>query len=86
MLNRLDTIVWRSQEHGLMKYFESVSKRTFKQKANTEMRSSSLDSNSQMAAAGGLQEILIACGIYLVGVFFGIVIFIVEHLWKWDIP
>lgn len=76
--NRMKTILMRSQEYGLMKYFESLSQRTFKQ-ITTEMRSHTLNSVTMVATAGGLQEILIACAIYLIGTFCGIVTFIVEY-------
>lgn len=82
MLSRLDTIVFRSQEHGLMIYFKKLSKRTFKQEATTEKRSISQDPNSLVAASGRLQEILIACVIYMLGVSFGTVIFVLELLRK----
>lgn len=78
---RLNTIVMRLQEHGLVQYFESVAKRTFKQ-MNTEIRSNEADSNSMVAKAGGIQEILIACGIYFVGISAGIVIFSLENFSK----
>lgn len=71
----------RSHENGLMKYFESVSQRTFTQ-STTEMRSNTLKSVILAAAAGGLQEMLIACAIYLLGMSSGIVIFILEYFWK----
>lgn len=86
MLNRLDTIALRLQEHGLIKYFEILSKLTFKQEATTDMKSKSLDTNAMVAAAGGLQEILIACGIYLVGVSIGTFILIAEYFWKRHFP
>lgn len=82
MLNRIDVIALRSQEHGLTKYFKSLSKRTFKQDATSEIVSKSLDPNSLVAKPGGLQEILIACVIYLLGVSLGIIIFIVEYFLK----
>lgn len=84
LLNRLNTIALRWQEHGLSKYFKSLSERTFKQKRTTEMRSSSLD--PLVATAGGLEEILIACVIYLVGIVFGIFTFIFEIFRKWNFP
>lgn len=75
MRNRINTIVMRSHEHGFLKYFESMAQRTFKQ-GTFQIRSNTLD---QMAVAGGLQEILIACAIYLVGISCGLMIFVLEY-------
>lgn len=72
---RVNTISKRSQEHGLVKYFESVSKRTIKA-APTEFRN--LNSNSLMISAGSLDEFLIAFIIYIVGILIGVVVFILE--------
>lgn len=81
MLNRMNTIVMRSIEHGFVKYFESVSALTVKQTA-TEIQSNDLDSNIIVATVGGMQEILVACGIYLFGITLGIFIFIAEYFSK----
>lgn len=75
--NQVNLILMRSQEHGQMKYFKSLSQRTIKQ-ATTEMLSNSLNSVTLVAAAGGLQEILIACAVYLIGMSSGLVVFILE--------
>lgn len=81
MQNRQNTIIMRSQEHGLMQYFESLSTRTFKQPA-TQMRSNTVNINKLVASAGGLEELLIAIIIYSTGITFGIIIFIVEYYTK----
>lgn len=75
--NRMKTILMRSQEHGLMINFERISQRTFKL-ATRDV----LNSNTLVAAAGGLQEILIACAIYFIGMFCALVIYIVEYFSK----
>lgn len=76
--HRLSTIVLRSHEHGFLKYFQSVSKRTVKQTA-METHSNTLKQNTVVADAGGLQEILLACYIYLLGMACGIFTFALEY-------
>lgn len=71
----------RSHEHGLIKYFENISERTFKQ-LTAEMRSNILNSDTMVAVAGCLQEIIIACFIYLIGMSFALVIFFLEYFSK----
>lgn len=79
MQNRLNTIVMRSYEHGLVKYFENQSQRTIRQ-ANIEMRANTPKPFvATTTATGGLQEILIVCCIYLFGIFFSLVIFFIEY-------
>lgn len=74
--NRLNTIVMRSHEHGFVNYFDSISKRTFKQ---TTTRA---ELNTVVSDTGGLQEILVSCGIYFVGMLCAIFIFILEYFTK----
>lgn len=77
MQNRLNSIIMRSQENGILKYFEGVSARTCKQPI-IEVQSHAASKNIMVATAGGLQEMLIAIIIYFVGISCGVAIFIVE--------
>lgn len=79
LLNRINTIILHSQEHGLMKYFENMSKRTFKQKTS-KMRSNMQNRDLMVAEVGGIEEILIAGVIYLIGILFSAIICFVEYI------
>lgn len=74
LLRRLDSILIRLHEHGLIVYFERLSQRTFKPTIGPVCTTF----EAMTAQPGGFQEIQIACGIYVFGIFSGIFTFLLE--------
>lgn len=76
---RLDPLQWhleKSSLHDCDAFALTWICDFFSKRTTTEKHLNTLNQNTVLAEAGGLQKIRIACGIYLVDILFGVFIFI----------
>lgn len=77
MLKVLNSIMIRLHEHGIIVYFVRLSKRTYKPMIDRACDHYEVGT----AQTGGFQELQIAFGIFILGMFSGICTFLLEICW-----